>query len=175
MAQSTALQQGDSISITVLQDPKLDRQMMIGPRGMISFPLVGSIRAAGKTPAEVESILRAKLRDKYAEGVDVNVSVLGFGPESTETRARVYVTGEVKSPGAYPMRVKTDIVQAISLAGGLGIYAAKHRIQVRRKVHGLDELIPFDYSAYEAGLVTGENVYLRPGDIVIVPERGLFD
>ena len=174
-AQTTTLQQGDSISVTVLQDPKLDRQKMVGPNGMISFPLVGSIKAAGKTPAEVENILRSRLRDKYAEGVDVNVSLLGFAPEKTETRPRIYVTGEVKAPGAYPVQIKTDIVQAISLAGGLGLFAAKHRIQIRRKVHWVDELIPFDYAAYEAGLLANENIYLRPGDIVIVPERGLFE
>ena len=175
LAQSKTLQPGDSISISVLQDPKLDRQMLVGPDGMISFPLVGPIRAQGLTAAGLENLLKRRLRDKYAEGVDVNVSLLGLGRENEETRPRIYVTGEVHSPGAYPIRVRTDIVQAIALAGGLGPFAAKHRIQVRRKVQGGDELFPFDYSAYEAGLLNGDNIYLRSGDIVIVPERGIFE
>jgi polysaccharide export outer membrane protein len=175
VAQPKTFQPGDSISITVLQDPKLDRQMLIGPNGMISFPMVGEISAQGKTPAQLESSIRARLRDKFTEAVDVNVTWLGLGLESTETRPRIYVTGEVRAPGAYPIHVQTDIVQAIALAGGLGQFAAKHRIQVRRKIHGIDELIPFDYVAYETGQVVGENLNLRPGDIVIVPERGLFE
>jgi polysaccharide biosynthesis/export protein len=175
LAQPKTLQPGDSISISVLQDPKLDRQMLVGPDGMISFPLVGPVRAQGLTPAGLENVLKRRLRDKYAEGVDVNVAYLGLGREREESLPRVYVTGEVKAPGAYPIRVRTDIVQAIALAGGLGPFAAKHRIQVRRKVRGGDELFPFDYDAYEAGLLNGDNIYLHSGDIVIVPERGLFE
>ena len=175
LAQSKTLQPGDSISISVLQDPKLDRQMLVGPDGMISFPLVGPVRAQGLSAAGLENLLRRRLRDKYAEGVDVNVSLLGIGRDNEETRPRIYVTGEVKAPGAYPVRVRTDIVQAIALAGGLGPFAAKHRIQVRRKVNGLDQIIPFDYAAYEAGLIPDENRYLHAGDTVIVPERGLFE
>jgi polysaccharide export outer membrane protein len=173
--QVKSLQPGDSISVTVLQDPKLDRQMLVGPDGMISFPLVGQIRAQGITPAGLERLLARRLKDKYTEGVDVNVSLLGLGRDTDETKPRIYVTGEVKAPGAYPIPVRTDIVQAIALAGGLSPFAARHRIQVRRKIHGADELISFDYAAYQAGLVVDENRYLRSGDIVIVPERGLFD
>jgi polysaccharide export outer membrane protein len=173
--QFKTLQPGDSLSVTVLQDPKLDRQMLVGPDGMISFPLVGQIRAQGMTPAGLERLLSQRLKDKYTEGVDVNVSLLGLGRDTDDTKPRIYVTGEVKAPGAYPIPVRTDIVQAIALAGGLSPFAAKHRIQVRRKVRGVDELLPFDYSAYQSGVIADENRYLHAGDIVIVPERGLFD
>jgi polysaccharide export outer membrane protein len=127
------------------------------------------------TAAGLERVLTARLKDKYAQGVDVNVSFLGLGRDNEETRPRIYVTGEVKAPGAYPIPLRTDIVQAIALAGGLSPFAATHRIQVRRKVRGVDELIPFDYAAYRSGQEPEENRYLRSGDIVIVPERGLLD
>ena len=69
-----------------------------------------------------------------------------------------------------------DLMQAISLAGGLGPFGAKRRLQVRRRGIGGDETIfAFDYRAYEAGYDLEGNVTLRPGDVVIVPERGLFE
>jgi polysaccharide export outer membrane protein len=66
-------------------------------------------------------------------------------------------------------------MQAIALAGGLSPFAAKQRIQVRRKIKGLDELYVFNYVAYESGQDMGGNIDLKSGDIVIVPERGLIE
>ena len=173
-AQTQTLHPGNSISIRVLQDPKLDQQMLVGPNGMISFPLAGQIKAAGKTTAELERVLRSRLKSKYTGELDVNVSMLGLGQETEALRPRFYVTGEVKTPGAYPLRVRTDIVQGIALAGGLSPYASRHRIQVRRKVHGAEELIEFDYAAFEAGTDLRGNINLHSGDTIIVPERGLL-
>jgi polysaccharide export outer membrane protein len=174
-AQIPTLQPGDSIAISILQDPKLDRQMLVGPNGMISFPLAGHIRAQGLTTAGLEAVLKRRLKSKYTGELDVTVTYLGLGGERQLLRPRFYVTGEVRAPGAYPLRVRTDIVQGIALAGGLGIFAAKHRIEVRRKVRGADELLLFDYAAYEAGTDHTGNFNLRSGDTIIVPERGLFD
>jgi polysaccharide export outer membrane protein len=167
------LQPGDSIAISVLQDPKLDRQMLVDPNGMISFPLAGQIRVKGLTTAGLEKALKRRLRSKYTGELDVTVTYLGLAGQS-EYRPRFYVTGEVKAPGAYPLRVRTDVVQGIALAGGLGIFASKHRIEVRRKVRGVDHLLRFDYAAYEDGADFTGNFNLRPGDTIIVPERNIF-
>jgi len=79
-------------------------------------------------------------------------------------------------PGSYVVRQPTTLMQAIALAGGVGPFAAKQRIQVRRRAAGGNETIfMFNYKAYEAGLDLEGNVALRAGDVIMVPERGLFD
>jgi polysaccharide export outer membrane protein len=66
-------------------------------------------------------------------------------------------------------------MQAIALAGGLGPYAAKRRVQVRRRVGEDETIYVFDYRAYEAGHDLEGNIALHAGDVVMVPERGLFE
>jgi polysaccharide export outer membrane protein len=171
----SALNRGDTIAIQVFQDPKLDRQMIIGPSGMISFPLVGQVRAAGQTPQQLADLLKSRLRDKYTTELDITVSLVSLGREADETRPRFFVSGEVRTPGSYPIRVKTSLVQGIALAGGLGPFAAKQRIQVRRKINGVESLFTFNYSAFEAGTNLTGNIDLQQGDVIIVPERGLFE
>jgi polysaccharide export outer membrane protein len=66
-------------------------------------------------------------------------------------------------------------MQAISLAGGLSPFAARQRIQIHRKVRGIDSIFVFDYNAFETGRIATDNINLQGGDIIIVPERGLFE
>lgn len=178
-AQAQTLKSGDALSITVLQDSKLDRQVVVDPTGQIAFPLAGHIRARGLTPLALENILKSKLQSNYKdENLDVTVAVASASkpdvPEE-DLKPKVFLTGEIVRPGAYVVRQRTTLMQAISLAGGLGPFAAKSRIQVRRRI-GKDEIIyAFNYRAYEAGYDLEGNVNLRAGDVVIVPERGIFE
>ena len=179
-ASAQAIKLGDSLSISVLQDPKLDRQVIVDPSGQIAFPMAGHIRARGLTPQAVENILKAKLAPNYKdEDLDVTVafaSVAKPEPPEEDLKPKIFVTGEVARPGSYVVRQKTTLMQAIALAGGLGPFAAKSRLQVRRRTAGGDETIfAFDYRAYEAGYDLEGNVTLRAGDVIIVPERGLFE
>ena len=108
--------------------------------------------------------------------LDVTVSLAGVNPdEEAETRPRVYVTGEVLKPGPYIIKPAINVMQAIALAGGLGPFAAKQRIQLHRKINGVDSIFIFDFNAYASGRDTAENINLRSGDIIIVPERGLLE
>lgn len=178
-APAQTLKSGDALSITVLQDSKLDRQVVVDPTGQIAFPLAGHIRARGLTPLALENILKSKLQSNYKdENLDVTVAVASASkpdvPEE-DLKPKVFLTGEIVRPGAYVVRQRTTLMQAISLAGGLGPFAAKSRIQVRRRI-GKDEIIyAFNYRAYEAGYDLEGNVNLRAGDVVIVPERGIFE
>ena len=85
------------------------------------------------------------------------------------------VTGEVQKPGPFFMRQRTTVLQAIALSGGFGPYAARRRIQIHRRVNGVESILVFDYAAFEAGDDARGNIDLRPGDVIIVPERGLFE
>src|SRR6516164_1615055 len=100
-AQAQTLQAGDTISISVYQDPKLDRQVLIGPTGMISFPLVGQIRAAGLTPGALEGIIKERLKGKFNEAPDVSVALAGIKSLEEDLKPRVYITGEVLRPGYF--------------------------------------------------------------------------
>ncbi len=173
-AQAQVLRPGDQLDISVWQDPKLDRRVIVTPAGTISFPLAGHIKAGGMTPQALEEALRARLRNNYTERLDITVALSGRRDDD-ETTPRIYVTGEILKPGPYLIKVKTNIMQAIALAGGLGPFAAKQRIQIRRQVNGIDEILTFDYKAYEAGRDFSGNIELRSGDVVIIPERGLFE
>jgi polysaccharide biosynthesis/export protein len=178
-AHAQTLKTGDSLSITVLQDPKLDRNVVVDPSGQIAFPLAGHIRARGLTPQALEKILIARLKDNYKDDhLDVTVAVANSPKDIPEEdlKPKIFITGEVTRPGPYVVRQKTTLMQAISLAGGVGPYAAKRRIQVRRRGPDGDETIfMFDYKAYEAGADLEGNIVLRAGDVIMVPERGLLE
>jgi polysaccharide export outer membrane protein len=174
-ASAQALQPGDTIAIAVYQDSKLDRQMVVSPTGWISFPLAGQIRAEGLTPQALEKVLRSKLKDKYTASLDIAVSLVAANKLDEELKPRFYITGEVTKPGPYLLRNNTSIVQAIAMSGGLGQFAAKKRIQIRRKVNGVETTILFNYSAFESGKEVEGNVDLLPGDVVIVPEKGILE
>jgi polysaccharide biosynthesis/export protein len=173
------LKPGDTLSISVLQDPKLDRTVTVDPLGEIAFPLAGHFRARGLTPVAVENILKSKLKSNYKdEALDVTVAVANAPKDIPEDdlKPKIFVTGEVAKPGSYVVRQPTTLMQAISLAGGIGPYAAKARIQVRRRGPGGDETIfMFNYRAYESGQDLEGNITLHAGDVIMVPERGLFD
>lgn len=176
MAQIEPLHPGDTIQISVWQDPKLNRQVVIGPDGMISFPLAGHIQAGGLTPQALENVLRRRLQKNYTSHLDITVSLAAVNrEEQVETKPRVYITGEILKPGPYIIRADTNVVQALALAGGLGPFAASKRIQIHRQVNGTDSTFLFNYNAYVEGTNTADNINLRSGDVIIVPQRGLFE
>ena len=170
------LRPGDSISVSVWQDPKLDRKVVVGPDGYIGFPLVGQIKASGLTPRALEDLLRSRLQKSYTGQLDVTVAMADINKEAEdETRPKVYISGEVLRPGPYFVRPTINVMQALSLAGGLSPFAARQRIQLHRKIQGTDSIFLFDYNAYLSGANTADNINLKPGDIIVVPERGLFE
>jgi polysaccharide export outer membrane protein len=176
---SITLKPGDTLNISVLQDPKLDRSVVVDPNGQIAFPLAGHINANGLTPQRLERILKSRLERNYKDdGVDVTVALANAAkpdiPEE-DLKPKIFITGEVLRPGPYPIRQATSLVQAISIAGGLGPFAAKRRIQIHRGSGADETIFQFDYKAYEAGSNLGTNIPLQAGDVIIVPERGILE
>ena len=174
-ARAQTLQAGDVITISVYQDPKLDRQVLIGPTGMISFPLAGQIRAGGLTPDALANVIKSRLRGKFTEEPDVTVSLVANKVIEEDLKPKIFITGEVLRPGPFVMRTKLDLMQAIAVAGGFSPFAAKKRIQLRRKIDGVESLFVFNYDDFFSGKNFDDNIVLRAGDVIIVPERGLFE
>jgi polysaccharide export outer membrane protein len=173
---SIALKPGDTLAISVLQDPKLDRSVVVDPNGQIAFPLAGHITAEGLTPQRLEKVLKGRLKRNYKDDdLDVTVALANAPSPEDDLKPKIFITGEVLKPGSYPIRQATTLVQALSVAGGLGPYAAKTRIQIHRGSGADETIFHFDYKAYEAGLSLNSNIPLQAGDVIIVPERGILE
>lgn len=176
-AQIYLLESGDTVQISVFQDPKLDRQVLVLPDGRISFPLAGHIKASGRSLESLEGALKGRLQKFYSETLDVTASLVGQAPPAVEEPPEnkiIYITGEVRNPGQFILRDGTNVLQAIAISGGLATFAAKRRIQVRRKIDGVDVVMPFDYKDVESGRDIEGNFLLQDGDVIVVPEKGLF-
>jgi polysaccharide biosynthesis/export protein len=186
-ASSYRLKAGDTLDVNVWQDQKLNRQVLVGPDGYISFPLAGQLRAGGKTVDAVGNELQARLQKQYVDKIDVTVSIASIKeiPPPPEEPAgppppppidpSFYATGEVAKPGKYSFNVATNLLQGIAMAGGLGPFAAEKRIKLRRKENGVETLYEFDYEAFISGKDLSGNMRLHAGDVIIVPEKGVFE
>ena len=186
MAAPYLVRPGDVLDVMVFQDQKLNRQIAVAPDGRISFPLAGHFKAGGRTLEAIEGELKSRLAKQFTDDIDITVSLLSSKekpvfpplpepPSPPPIDPSVYVTGEVAKPGQYFFKTRTNVLQALALAGGLGPFAAERRIKVRRLEHGQETLYEFDYRAFSSGRDLSGNMFLRSGDVVIVPERGLFE
>jgi polysaccharide export outer membrane protein len=177
LAQSAGyrIKAGDQLAITVLEDDTLNRQALVLPDGRISVPLAGSVRAAGNTVETIEKTIADRLASNFAVRPSVFVSVIAVDEE--EETFPIFVLGQVGGPGQVEVEPGTTLLQAIALAGGLDRFAATKRIQLRRtdSSTGQERLYLFNYKAVERGGSIQSMITLREGDVIIVPERRLFE
>ncbi len=177
LAQSAGyrIQPGDVLAITVLEDDTLNRQSLVTPDGRISVPLAGTVRASGNTVETVEKTIADRLASNFAVRPSVFVSVVSV--DETAGTFPIYVLGEVGNSGAIEVEPGTTLLQAIALAGGPGRFAATKRIQLRRTdpATGQERMYLFNFKAVERGGAIQSMIALREGDVIIVPERRLFE
>lgn len=138
----------DVLLISVWKDEQLTREVVVRPDGMISFPLVGDMAAEGKTVEELRADLARRLI-KYIPNVNVTVATLKV------LSYKVYVVGRVAKPGEYLVGHYTDVLQALSLAGGLTPFAAENDIKVVRRVMGQQHALSFRYGDVRKGKKSG--------------------
>jgi polysaccharide export outer membrane protein len=169
------IQPGDSLTVTVLEDDTLNRQVLVLPDGRISVPLAGTIQAAGQSVDSVEKVIADRLASNFAVRPSVFVSVVAVDENAGDFP--VYVLGQVANPGQVEVKPGTTLLQAIALSGGLDRFAAGKRIQLRRTdpATGQERLFLFNYNAVENGGAVQSMITLRQGDVIIVPERHLFE
>jgi len=178
-AQEYRLRAGDVLQIEVLEDNTLNRTAIVLPDGRISMPLAGSVRVSGRTIGEVQSDLSSRLASGFATPPTVFVSVNALAERQPATEPRkieVFVMGAANAPGRLEVSPGTTLLQAIAQAGGLSPFAAKKRIQLRRiDKSGAEKVYRLNFDAIENGESAGGTTRLVKGDVIVIPQRKLFE
>ena len=152
----------DLLEITVWREDALKRDVLVRPDGGISYPLIGEVQAAGKTVDELREEITRRL-EKFVPDAAVSVTVLKTGSQ------RIYVLGKVTKPGEFPVGRNVDVLQALSMAGGLTPFADQNGIRIMRREGDRQSTLPFEYGRVVRGEKLEQNVLLRAGDVVVVP------
>ena len=179
---SYRIQPGDTLQVEVLEDPNLNRNVLVLPDGSISFPLVGTVQAGGRNIDAVAQTLAAELAENFAVEPSVLVSVAALASEDprledTPELMNVYILGEVNAPGRKEVLPGTTLLQFLAEAGGLTRFAAEKRLQLRRVNPDSREETVYRFNYRSMGgqdSISGTTV-LAPGDVIVVPERRLFE
>jgi polysaccharide export outer membrane protein len=154
---------GDNLEISVWKEEGLQQQQyLVAPDGDIIFPLIGTVHAVGKTITELKQVLTTKLAD-YISEPSVTVKLMNNYGNA------IFVIGKVTKPGQYVAGRRIDVLQALSLAGGLTVYASSGSISILRRVGNETKVFPFDYDNVIKGEELEQNILLEPGDTITVP------
>ena len=149
----------DVLDISVFKVPELSKSVQVSETGKVNLPLVGAIPAAGKTAQELEHELEAKLGAKYLQSPQVTVYVKEFNSQ------RATIEGAVNTPGVYPIKGRTSLLQFVAMAHGLD-QSSDSTAVVFREVNGQRSAARFDIDAIRAGRANDPAV--QPGDMIVV-------
>ncbi len=154
----------DVLQISVWKEEDLDKEVLVRPDGGISFPLAGDLTVAGKTPEQVQEEIRRRV-ERYIPEAVVTVSVTKVSGYT------VFVIGQVQNPGQFTLGRYVDVIQALTLAGGMTPYAGEDKIQIQRRSPLTQEqqVFRFDFSDVKRGRDLDQNIVLHSGDVVVVP------
>lgn len=175
---------GDVLSIEVVEDPGLNRRALVSPDGRISMPLAGSVRAQGRTIEDIQADLAGRLASNFAATPTVFVGIESVaerrssGGSSTPAAAPtidIYVLGEAAKPGRIAVAPGTTVLQLFAEIGGFSKFAAIKRIQLRRTEGGQETVYAINYRDIESGQSRVGATVLRDGDVIVVPQRQLFE
>ena len=156
----------DVLDITVWRNTDLSKVVAVRPDGRISLPLIGDVGAAGRTSVQLAEAIAKKL-EEFKENPQVSIVVKEVNSYA------IYVLGEVAKPGKYPLKSKTTLLQAITLASGFTPAAARNKIVVFRfsEQGGKDLKIKASYDDIIMRDESPQNIQLKPGDTIVVPSE----
>lgn len=155
---------GDLLDISVFQVPTLNREVQVDAAGDISLPLLGEIKAAGKTTQALQAELTQKLGAKYLQSPEVFVFLKGAAGR------HVTITGAVRKPGVYPVVGQLTLIQALAESGDLSDVGDPNAILVFRQQNGKRMVARFNIGNIRAGKAADPDLY--PGDMVVVDTSG---
>ena len=153
---------GDLLKISVWKEEDMQLDVLVTPDGGITFPLAGEIKASGLTTKALSDVLVEKLK-RYIPHPNVSVSVL------KSVSNKVYVIGKVNRPGEFTATGYMDVLQALTMAGGLTPYADADDIKILRRTETGSKVMAFDYDEVISGERLEMNIILKAGDTVVVP------
>lgn len=156
----------DVLEIAIWRNVDLSKVVAVRPDGRVSLPLIGDVTAVGKTASQLAETITSKLKE-FKENPQVSIVVQQVNSYS------VYVLGEVARTGKYPLKSKTTLLQAITLAGGFTPAAARNKIVVFRFAQTGEKELKIKASYDDIVLRDGslQNLHLRPGDTIVVPSE----
>jgi len=158
----------DVLDITVWKSPDLSKTVQVRPDGRISLPLIGDVDAVGQTSAQLTERISTRLK-AYVESPAVSIVVKEVNSYA------IFVLGEVIRPGRYPLKSKTTLLQAVTLAGGFTPVASRNKIVIFRFPKEGDSLVKIKASFDDIVLRDGinQNIELKPGDTIVVPSESM--
>lgn len=156
------VQPGDVLSVSVWKEPDLTGEVIVHPDGTFTVPLVGEIQARDRS---IEAIRQdvAKSLSRY-----IPDPIVTIGLKAT-VGTKIYIIGQVNTPGAYTVNQPIDVMQALSLASGMTPYAAVNKIRILRRNTDEQIAIRFRYGDVAKGEKLDQNILLQDGDVVVVP------
>jgi polysaccharide export outer membrane protein len=149
---SPPLQPGEKLHILVYEEPSLTGDFLIDPSGYLSLPVVGTIKVAGLTPAQLQSKLVTAFQAAHLKNPGVTVEVAEFRP--------FYILGEVEKPGQYPYLGGLNIMSAIAIAGGQTYRANQSKVLIQHVGETTMHSYDLDWP-----------IPIMPGDIIQIPRR----
>jgi polysaccharide export outer membrane protein len=152
----------DVLGVVFWRDQDMTGDVTVRPDGMVTLPLLGDVAAAGLTPDVLREQIQ-KAASKYVQDPSVTIVVRQINSR------KVFITGEVKTPGAFPLTGPRTVMQVIALAGGLNEWADAKNITIARTENGRQVSFRFNYKDVAQGKKLEQNILLKPGDTVIVP------
>ena len=155
----------DLISVTVYQDPDMNRKVRVNTNGTVSLPLIGSVAIGGMTLIDAQSSIEKKLA-QFLVSPQVSLFIEDYGNKT------IFVMGEVQKPGSYPIPTESrmTVLEAISTAGGFTPIAAQDRARVLRYVNGASVTYTINTKEITQQGQKDKDMVLEPNDIIYVPQ-----
>ncbi len=156
----------DLVRVNVWRENDLTVDARVRPDGTITLPLLGEVRAAGRTPSQIKREVTEKLSALYkSETLNVTVAV-------PEVKSYVFtVSGNAERPGRYTSENFVTVLEAITLAGGPNRFAETRKVTLLRKEAGGRAVkhIPIDYDTLRTGERLDQNIVILAGDVILIP------
>lgn len=149
---------GDILDISVWKAANMSRIVTVLPDGIVSLPLIGEMRASGKKLNELKEEIEERL-SHYMPAPVLSISV------HQVNSMMIYIIGKVNNPGRFNLNTNVNVLQALSMAGGLNPFASSDKIKIFRN----KDMFPFKYKEVSEGINLSQNILLKRGDVIVIP------